>query len=542
LPVENAQEKKTVNLLLLLLTLISGVVWGLLGELYLDQVLDSIPDIPVVGLYFAAFLAIVILACLVSESIVASLVPARFFIRYTLHALKFSVPIVLATMFAIGCLIQFLYGLAVFTTENTVTAWEEKTVFDEVETFEEKEVITGVEKTPVPQVVSEIDDYYFIIDDSASMTWNDPSNKRILLINNIVSRLSDTKRVMLVKFGSTAVILLGLAYCTVDTKRRFSEEAMKFYSNDSTDIIYALQIASPYIDSKRRGAAILVTDGLSHENGLSDAIGPYIAAKIPIYSIMLGKDVNLKLLHKISDPTGGKVTAVDNFSDFEKEVLRSMQLPETEYITTIERTPKTELVPRIEYVPVSKKVRGTEWKQVRNLLTKRVDIMEDSPAYVFMRIVMIALIGSAMGYGIAFVFQHRSLDIPFSIGGLLSGIIAGLVLEMGLQGDASAPLIRAIHDVILAAVLWVLVWCTAFVSKYLFHKDPIEWFVTNRWDAGIDLDAGSIEKSYRTIPDSGGSDMGEYTIDVKQSSGKSGVFEIDPPDRTRTDSSKKTIE
>jgi hypothetical protein len=459
------QAKKTLNLLLLLLTLAAGLLWGAAGEGWLAGVLGWMNDVPAVGLYFSFLTALLIPACLISEFFVPSLVYPYFLNFCSLPVMKFSIPIALAGVFTAGCLFQYIYGLGFVDTMQVKTRYENRTVYDEIEVFDEIE-----NKVPVlkPAAADEdgILDYYFIIDDTASMTATDPSNQRIALINRVVSDLSDLKRVMLVKFDLTPQVLLDLAYCDADTKRRFSDSTNYFYSDGTyTDIVAGIEGVSPFLDPNRRGVAILVTDGdqgvSGYEGELPGILKAYVDAKIPIYSIMLGQ-VAYPLLWELSDSTGGRVVSVDNFQDFEKEIIQSMWY-ETEYITTTEKVSRMETVPRTERVLVRTPVPEKKMVQLRNLLTRR-DTNADFPLYALLRVVFIAMIGLFLGYAVAFAFQYRPLDIPLSLGGLVTGIIAGIVLEFGLQNVWMSPaLVRISHDVILASIFWII---TVFILNH----------------------------------------------------------------------------
>jgi Ca-activated chloride channel family protein len=452
------QVKKRLNLLLLSLSIVAGLLWGAAGEGWLAGVLGRMNDVPAVGLYFSFLTALIIPACVISEFFVSSLVYPYFLNFCSLPAMKFSIPIALVGVFAAGCLFQFIYGLGFVDTIRVKSGYENRTVYDEVEVFDEVEKVAPVLKPKAGE--DEILDYYFIIDDTASMTGTDPYNQRIVLINKVVSELSDTKRVMLVKFDFTPQVLLDLSYCDAATKRHFTDAKKYFYSDGIyTDIVSGVEGASLFLDPGRRGIAILITDGDQgiggYEQKLPGILKAYTDAKIPIYSVMLGQ-ISHPLLRELSEPTGGRVVSVDNFQDFEKEIVWSMQY-ETEYITTTEKVSRMETVPRTERVRTRITTPGKESVQVRNLLTLREDVKADSTLYALLRVVFIAIIGLLLGYAVAFVFQYRRLDIPLSLGGMVTGIIAGIVLEFGLQNRwGPSASIRIVHDGILASVFWII--------------------------------------------------------------------------------------
>ncbi|MFH0070880.1 VWA domain-containing protein, partial [Peribacillus sp. NPDC056705] len=74
--------------------------------------------------------------------------------------------------------------------------------------------------------------------------------------------------------------------------------------------------------------------------------------------------------------------------------------------------------------------------------------------YQIGRIIALLLIGTAMGLSLGLVFDNRHLALSFSVGGAVSGMLAGLVLEYGLAGgEVRDALVRLLACLILAGVL-----------------------------------------------------------------------------------------
>jgi Ca-activated chloride channel family protein len=411
-------KRKKINTLLFLLTIVGGFLWAIAGEALLRRASD-LNDSIIVGAYFAGLFGAVVLACYVSEFFVSSLVPRDFFLRHSLGAAYLSIPAALALVFFSACLFQFIYGLEI--TQNSV--------------------------------ITDVGDYYFIIDDSGSMMVTDPLNKRIGVINDIASHIPDTKRMALVKFTDFGEVLLPLSFVKSGLREELAQKMQQFRSDGNTGIVNALNAASRILDSRRNGIAILVTDGDDNYGGinLEAALAPYIKNRIPIFSIFLGSSYFQPLiLGKISMRTGGRVVSVDNIGespDFEKEVMRSMGV-----------------------------------KQIRNLLKERSGATFDSSFYRVMRIVMITLMGLLLGYSLAFVFQYRSLGFPLSCGGVVSGIFAAFLLEFGIQKSfLPATSIRIIHDVILSTVVWTVGLLSSYVSYKIRGHRPFEWYYQTGW-------------------------------------------------------------
>jgi Ca-activated chloride channel family protein len=468
---------KTLNIPLFFLTLGAGIFWGFGGEWFLGESTDKVNSIPLVGFYYATLFALTALACVASELIVEFLISRRFFYNYTLPRLIINAPIALVAVFGFSCLFQFIYSLD----------------RDIIKTGAPPKVIEEYEDTVIK---SGFDDFYFVIDDSGSLRNNDPGNIRIGAINRLVDNLSEDKRISLISFGhdrsAMSKILQKMATADEDGKKEFKNFVSRFDSGGpTTDIIDALETNKKILDEKtgRSAMVVLITDGanseskfdnLSHSEGkekikssYDNIIEFYKNINIPVYAIFLGTEQYgksvydnvptlglspIQFLEDLSEPTGGRVTLLENMEVFEKELPK---------VITIQKVKKT-----VKQAESKTKIRI---EQLRNLLFKRTDKKRDSPAYAFMRITMIAFLGALFGFGIAFVFQHRDLTAPFCIGGGFSGILAGLLMELGLQsGLANGSIIRIFHDIFLSTVLWTITWLSALIADKVFG---IQWFV-----------------------------------------------------------------
>jgi Ca-activated chloride channel family protein len=464
--------KKTLNIPLFLLTLAVGVLWGFAGEWFIGE-FNNLNSIPLVGLYYTALFILITLACLVSERFIEpeSLIPGRFLYKFTLPKLIFSAPVSIAAVFAFVCLFQFIYSC-----DSNIT--RTKTPPKVIEEYEEVVIETG------------FDDFYFIIDDSGSLTFNDPQNIRIGAINKLVDNLSDDKRISLISFGherpGMSNILQRMTTADEDGKKEFKKFVSRFNSNGpTTDIIDALEKNKEVLAQKtgRSSMVVLITDGANSESkydnlpypeskekieaSYDDIIGFYENTNIPVYAIFLGAEEYgrsvfdnptllglspIQFLEGLSEPTGGKVTLIENMEDFENELIK---------VVTTQKVKKT-----VKQAGSEIKI---QFEQQRNLLFKRTGKKQDSAAYALMRIVIIALIGLLLGFGISFVFQHRDLILPFCIGGSVSGILAGLLMEFALQsGLFNGSYIRVFHDILLSTMLWTIVRLSPLIADKVF--------------------------------------------------------------------------
>jgi Ca-activated chloride channel family protein len=467
----------TLNIPLFMLTLAGGIFWGFVGEWFIGE-FNKANNILLVGLYYTVLFVLTTLACLVSELFIEpeSLIPSRFLHNFTLPKLIFSAPVSIVAVFFLACLFQFIYSC-----DGNIT--RTKTPPKIIEAYEDVVIKTG------------FDDFYFIIDDSGSLINNDPENIRIGTINKLVDDLSDDKRISLISFGhdrpDMSKILQKMTTADEDGKNEFKNFVSRFNSvGPTTDIIDALEKNKEILTQKtgRSSMVVLITDGANTESkylsypeikekteaSYNDIIEFYKNINIPVYVIFLGDEQYgysifsyptslglspIKFLEDLSEPTGGKVTLIENMEDFESELIK---------VVTTQKVTKT-----IKQAVSETKI---QFEQLRNLLFKRTDKKQYSSLYACMRIVMIALIGLLLGFGISFVFQYRDLLAPFCIGGSISGILAGLLMEFGLQSDLfNGFYMRVFHDILLSTMLWTIVRLSSLIADKVFG---IQWLAS----------------------------------------------------------------
>ncbi|MBM6387320.1 MAG: hypothetical protein JSY10_25535 [Paenibacillus sp.] len=86
-------------------------------------------------------------------------------------------------------------------------------------------------------------------------------------------------------------------------------------------------------------------------------------------------------------------------------------------------------------------------------------MMEHSTYLAIFRVAAMLLIGVALGVSLGLVFDNRHLAVSFGIGGVVSGLLAGLLLEWGLDGSSVGDaLVRLGAMFILSGVLTLFTW------------------------------------------------------------------------------------
>jgi Ca-activated chloride channel family protein len=427
------QNRKNLNFLLFALTCAGGFFWWFIGEFFYAWARDSwtalgiFQNMVIDGLYFAMLALFMAVFCLASESIIHSIVNADFFkMAVFIPPLRIILPLCALLVF-LGA------GAAQFAYEHDYAFKPPKLPAK-----------TNAPKPVVQEQTQGFDDYYYVLDSSSSMEWNDPDNERKTLLGRIVQNVPDQKCIALVNFGESAEVLLPLQNATDDTKKRFVSLINSAKEYSSTDIMNALAVTSGILSANipRKGVVIFISDGESEEHGFNQIISKYQQKNIPIFTILLAPNDaadGSALLQKIANATGGQHSTVRNFTDLGEEIVKSMQEIEN---------------PAMQDITSPGLLGSVMIEPVRSILSRREGKSASSLFFTIMHIVIIALIGLLFGWLLYTIFSYRRLLKPFLLSGVVSGVIAGIVLEAGFQIFQSEVLSRLLMCVILSTVFW----------------------------------------------------------------------------------------
>lgn len=271
-------------------------------------------------------------------------------------------------------------------------------------------------------------DILIAIDTSGSMLETDPDQVRLQAIRNLVQSLEPDKRVAIIAFNDRAEVLQSL---TPVADQAMKDEVLGLLDNmpvpdGGTDIAAALTTSMGLISDAsndgRNSTVILISDGYS-EVDLDQALSPYQAAKVGVHAIGMNMENQQgnNLLKWIANRTGGTFYEVD-----EVQSLSGV-------VTQIYRSTQT-------------------W----HLVGERMGALADSLYYAIVRVGCIVIIGALMGLGAGSMFDNRYLVRSYLVGGAIGGLLAGIILELGLQGagpEWPAYFYRGVADVLLAIVL-----------------------------------------------------------------------------------------
>ncbi|WP_339268276.1 vWA domain-containing protein [Paenibacillus sp. FSL W8-0187] len=277
-----------------------------------------------------------------------------------------------------------------------------------------------------PGSAKPVKDIVLVIDNSGSMKDTDPNQDRYTAAKNLINRMDEDNRVSVMLFDHATTLLQPFTRVkNQEAKDEIIAEIDSLETNDGgTDISLALEDTMTHIqeshDARRSAMVIMLSDGFS-ETDHARVLADYKQQQIAVNTIGLSlvyKD-GAQLLQTIAAETGGQYYDVQNAADL-SFIFQKI------------------------YDDVGD----------RSLLTKRTGAMEDSVYYQIVRVVAMLLIGAATGLALGIVFDNRHLARSFSIGGAVSGVLAGVVLEYGLSGgEVRDAFVRLLACFILAGII-----------------------------------------------------------------------------------------
>ncbi|WP_235775363.1 vWA domain-containing protein [Paenibacillus sinensis] len=270
-----------------------------------------------------------------------------------------------------------------------------------------------------------VKDIVMVIDDSGSMGQNDPNNRRYAAASELVGRMDNDNRVAVLTFSDEASVAQPLTSLSGTEKREQVVKAIQGLQTTTggTNLSGALTAALDVLSgggSGRGAMVILLSDGVSQLDTATE-LQPYLDRGVAVNTVGLGLSSSdgSTLLKDIASVTGGQyydVSDADRLADVFRQIYDRL---------------------------------GD-----RTLLTERTDAAQNSPYYAVVRILSLLLIGGALGLGLGILFDNRHLAKSFGLGGLVSGLLAGLTLEYGLGGGSVLDvMVRLLAVLLLAAVM-----------------------------------------------------------------------------------------
>ncbi|WP_239713042.1 vWA domain-containing protein [Paenibacillus sp. 19GGS1-52] len=274
--------------------------------------------------------------------------------------------------------------------------------------------------------VRPVKDVVMVIDDSGSMMQSDPNNSRYSAAQSLVMQMDEDNQAAVLTFSDDTQVVQPLISLSKSANRDKVSAAIgnlqttEGGTNISGALNEALNVINGDAQTARGAMVIMLSDGASQFDTTRE-LQSYVDRGIAVNTIGLGMQdpAGSALLQDIANATGGQYYDVTDAGRL-----------------------------------------GSVFQQIydrlgdRTLLTDRSDATKDSPYYAVVRILALLLIGAALGLGLGIVFDNRHLAKSFGIGGAVSGLFAGLILEFGLSSHSFLNgLIRLIALLVLAAII-----------------------------------------------------------------------------------------
>lgn len=385
--------EKRINLTMTVMSLIGGVMGFILGEVLISLYKYSMPHSVLMGLYFGILALCIGSMCLVAEMINPRLNGFSWKNNYLKTSFKFLIPCTLILLFIFGALFQFLYEI-------------------------------GTSK------IKKINDVVIVIDTSDSMRKTDPNNDRFSAALDLLDSMNDENRVAFYRFDDASEQIAPMTKVTDEMKKDVAKK-LKAHENPKGNTNMGDALNKAYDEIKREekpdrnAMVILLSDGgdtYNLDGHFNETIKPYKNTGIPIYTVGMSSGNNFNMLKKISRESSGNYYNVKEVKDL-KGVFNKIYKD----------------------------------RQQRLLMDKRNGAYESSTFYIILRIMLITLLGCLIAVAVSLVFDNKNLLKGFLVGGIISGIAAGLIIELGfLYFPWIGLLYRALADIIMAVVFTLI--------------------------------------------------------------------------------------
>ena len=263
--------------------------------------------------------------------------------------------------------------------------------------------------------------FVFIVDDSGSMYGNDPTNQRYAAIRSILEGKQDDTQYAVYAYSNETIVLQPLTTVGAGIPDFY------YSSGGGTMTLAALNrvyndFNTGVLPTDGRPAVVLLTDGESHDilqlNAADPTLSGFAALNIPIHCIGFGSP-NMSELKYIAKSTGGQSMRIRNANQ-----LRNA-------INTV--------------------LTGGS----RTLLSDRFELLYSVP-HGIMRVAFILIYSLLVGLVSMFAYGCSTSGKPILISSAISGLLAGLVLEILLQYNSDPATVAGLAF-LLIGLLYALI-------------------------------------------------------------------------------------
>lgn len=393
--VPSTHRAVSLNALLLFITIIIGIVAWAVGTILYSAGVDIIAMPLLIGIIF------VILYLLLAVTIFVYSMSTGLFEENILTGSSdlvssvFSIMIIGVLVFGLAILFQWIYGMDFIKEDQQPTA------------------------------------YIFVIDDSGSMTENDPLQLRYGALKSVLNNVDSDFPYMVYSFSDDVKIISDMKPVADGIPQITGE------SSGGTSIRTVLdKVVQDRLDEVWDGGVspkvILLTDGYATDIGLFKSINSvlktYVKNRISISTVGLG-DVDTNLMNKIAKTTGGVFIHVSDASDLGD----AMTSAATQY--------------------TSRDLLSTRYTTNLNFL------------YALLRIIFISILGIAIGFAAAIAYGSQESSTLIFVSSAIKSIVGAILMEIGTD-------VIGISDKLVWFVLWILISVTIATKQTIYKRDP----------------------------------------------------------------------
>ena len=270
------------------------------------------------------------------------------------------------------------------------------------------------------KTLTNIQDYIILIDNSGSTSSTDPDEERFSSVLNMVSTLGADNNVSVKVFDDTILGTFPMESVTPDMQNRLSQFFAQFDSSGGTDMQLALMEAiNEYTPNERSAAVLLLSDGESSVD-LDLLTNAYNAKGTPIYCLgFSGNGISgSRLLEKIASGTDGYYYEINELSDLTQAVDKMISLANR-----------------------------------RMLLGARRGSDRNNTLAMVLRILFTTVLGVLTGVGVALACDSSVILTRGMILHSIASVLAGLLLEFGLQMYMPSVLIHLLMCILFSLIL-----------------------------------------------------------------------------------------
>lgn len=303
-----------------------------------------------------------------------------------------------------------------------------------------------------------INNVIVLMDTSGSMADTDPNNERFTALDSLIDSMSSSNKISVIQFSYKPEKLQAMDYVTAENKNNIMDSLNKYkIPSGKTNMRKALEMAKTEISDNENTMVIMLSDGGDNydlDKKFETTMKPFVDKNVPIYTVGVSNKDNFYMLKKIANYTNGSYYGVSEVSNIKNTFIKI-------------------------YNDVQKSL----------INDKRSGFYGKNMFYGLLRIIFITLLAVIISSAVSFVLDNKFLLKGFIIGGLISGLASGIILELGFwYAPWNDELYRAAADILISFTF------TLFSVTEAYRQTTYE--NVERFAVGYNLNNVSIKNKF----------------------------------------------